>query len=343
MYKMAIVLLMCAAAFAADAVKKSPVDLLREGRMIEAQQILEKSDAPERYHLLLDALREPNAIEACFLYREISARFPGTDCDVFAQERLLQAAEMGIDISALVLETAPEAEPGEWHNASATYEVERPLSAEPDIRKIPVEAEPETIAQPDFTEVVEPAPTKEELTVKEAAKLATAVAKEPEQTPKREPLVVTAPKPEVPKAPEKIAEEKPKTEQAKSSTLDYSEAMPAKKDTGIVQASLVGDPPKPMPKKKEGVKPIETQSAPHDIDQKSPDGWYIQVGAFGNHDNARGFAKKLEKDGYKTFLVPFENLLQVRVGVFETKEEGRSTGDIIKEKFNCPAVLVTVP
>lgn len=342
MYRILFVLLMCAAAYAADAVKKSPVDLLREGRMIEAQQILDKSDAPERYHLLLDALREPNAIEACFLYREISARFPGTDCDVFAQERLLQAAEMGIDISALVLETAPSAEPGEWHDASATYEVERPLSADPSIANVPRELRPET-TQSEVMEVEEESPVVAELTVKEAAKLATAIAKETPEAPKREPLVTKRAQEMPVNAPVNVTEEQPATKPAKSTTMDYGAAIPAKKDTGVVVASLIGDPPMPPKKEESKVKPLDTQSEPHDIDKKSPDGWYIQVGAFGNHDNARNFAKKLEKDGHKTFLVPYENLLQVRVGVYESRETGRSIGDQIKEKYKCPAVLVTVP
>ncbi|MCB1059793.1 MAG: SPOR domain-containing protein [Calditrichaeota bacterium] len=343
MYRAIIFLAMCAAAIAADVVKKSPVDLLREGRMIEAQQILEKTDAPERYHLLLDALREPNAIEACFLYREISARFPGTDCDVFAQERLLQAAEMGIDISALVLETAPAAEPGEWHDASATYEVERPLTADDKLTDVKTDGEPEAVEVPDETEVAEPTPAKEEMTVKEAAKLANTVAEEPEPVVRREPLV-TQPEPdETVAAKEELVEAKPKQEPSKSTTLNYSEAVPTKKDTGIVAASLIADPPLPPKKPESKVKPINEQNAPHDIDKKSPDGWYIQVGAFGNHDNARKLSKKLEHDGYKTYLVPRDDLLQVRVGVFQTKEEGRSIGDQIKEKYSVPAVLVTVP
>ncbi|MBK6910526.1 MAG: SPOR domain-containing protein [bacterium] len=135
MFKWALLLLCLLAVASAQTVRKSPVDLLKEGRLLEAQRILEQSDAPERYYLLMDALREPNAIEACFLYREISARFPGTDCDEFAQERLLQAAQMGIDISALVVEATPESKPGEWP-AESRYEVERPYTPPTDTQRV---------------------------------------------------------------------------------------------------------------------------------------------------------------------------------------------------------------
>jgi len=150
-------LLMCLVAVAihAQTVHKSPVDLMREGRLAEAQRILNQSDAPERYHLLIDALREPNAIEACFLYREISARFPGTDCDEFAQERLLQAAQMGIDISALVVEATPEVEPGQWPDEHP-YEVERPYVAARDTQAqaSPAEPEPAMSTTLDYSAVV---------------------------------------------------------------------------------------------------------------------------------------------------------------------------------------------
>lgn len=322
MYKLLLLLILCASAIA-EPVKKSPVDLLREGRMIEAQRILEMSDAPERYNLLLDALREPNAIEACFLYREISARFPGTDCDEFAQERLLQAASMGIDISALVLEAAPAAPPGEWPEATSdAYEVERPLIASTNRDEISKVTTPEVLPVAEPIAIAQPKPA----------------VVQPVTTPKIESPVVS-----------KLVEDaKPKTQPAESATLDYSAAVPAKKDTGIVVASLTGNPPQPpKPEKKadkpKGVKANPEVTKPHDIDAKSPDGWYIQVGAFGNHDNARKLATKLHTDGYNTFLVTHENLLQVRVGAYDDRVEARTIGDNIKAKYNVPAVLVTVP
>lgn len=328
MYRLILFLAVCAALIA-EPVKKSPVDLLREGRMIEAQRILEQSDAPERYHLLLDALREPNAIEACFLYREISARFPGTDCDEFAQERLLQAAEMGIDISSLVLERAPSVEPGQWPDEpNASFEVERPLIASTQSSETPVESSAPVVPKSDAEQVVANAEILSSVNTPDSP-------------------IVSSPITPVPPA-KPTVESKP----AKSVTLDYSSVLPAKKDTGIVvskstpEKSLVKQPetsPKVEKKSESKIKPNPEPTRPHDIDDPSPDGWYVQVGAFGNHDNAQKLAARLRKDGYTVYLVPRDNLLQVRVGSYSTKEQGRSVGDKIKEDYDVPAVLVTVP
>lgn len=324
MYRLLFLLLLCAASVYAQAVKKSPVDLLKEGRLLEAQKILEQTDAPERYSLLLDALREPNAIEACFLYREISARFPGTDCDEFAQERLLQAASMGIDISALVLETAPAVEEGEWPVVSTlSYEVERPLIAsahKEEDSALPVETRIEE------TERIEPDQTVAEAAVERTAPVKTDPTVEAEADP-------------IPVA---------KVDQPVSSgiTLDYSKTVEAKPDTGIKAAALTEEKMLVRPDKQEEPKRVIKQDSPtkpHDVDDASIGNWYVQVGAFGNHDNAHKFAARLRADGYTVKLVPRDNLLQVQVGAYETKVIGRAEGDKIKAKYDCPAVLVTNP
>ncbi|MBK6765810.1 MAG: SPOR domain-containing protein [bacterium] len=308
MSKPFIVILLCAASVIAQAVKKSPVDLMREGRLLEAQKIVEQTDAPERYHLLLDALREPNAIEACFLYREISARFPGSDCDEFAQERLLQAASMGIDISALVLESTPPAREGEWPvEESNLYEVERPLIAsvskdEPQAEATPVPVEPPV------------------------AKTVAEVAQEKTQQ------VV----------------EKPAA--SSGVTLDYSAVPSAKPDSGVKAAALTPEKllvrPEKIEQEVKAAKPVKKHgepTKPHDVESVTPGEWYIQVGAFANHDNAHKFAARLRSDGYNVLLIPRDQLMQVRVGAYKTKEEGRAVGDKIKAKYDCPAVLVTNP
>ena len=220
---------------------------------------------------------------------------------------------MGIDISALVLESAPVVDPGQWvADTPETYEVERPLIAS-------VKRE----AMADETPVVE----------------------EPKVEPQPEPVV------EKQVAVETVEKPKLQGTPASSVTLDYSSAVPATKDTGIVHSSMEPsqslvktDEPKAdkMPKKSSiEVQPEPTR--PHDIDDRAPDGWYIQVGAFGIHDNAHKIASKLRSDGYNVYLVPRDQLMQVRVGAFATKEEGRAIGDKIKAKYDVPAVLVTVP
>jgi len=308
MYRPFVILLLCATAVFAQAVKKSPVDLMREGRLLEAQKIIEQADAPERYHLLIDALREPNAIEACFLYREISARFPGSDCDEFAQERLLQAASMGIDISALVLESIPPAQEGEWPvEQTNAYEVERPL-----------------------------------------------IASVHKEEPQQEPVVETV-TPPIEKTVAEVAKQKsmPAAEEPQASTgvtLDYGVVPPAKPDSGVKAASLTPEKmlvrPEKIEQEVEASKPIKKQSEPtkpHDIEATAAGIWFIQVGAFGNHDNAHKFAARLRTDGYNVVLVPRDALMQVRVGAYDTKETARAAGDKIKAKYDCPAVLVTNP
>ncbi|MBL0060596.1 MAG: SPOR domain-containing protein [bacterium] len=290
MFRMLLILAIAATA-SAQAVKKSPIDLLREGRMVEAQKILNQTDAPERYNMLLDALREPNAIEACFLYREISARFPGTDCDEFAQERLLQAASMGIDISALVLESAQVVDPGQWvADTPETYEVERPL-----------------IASVKREEMVDETP----------------VVEEPKLEPQPDPVV------EKQVEVEPVEKPKPQTIPASSVTLDYSSVVPAKKDTGFVHSSMetsqslvkTDEPKAEITPKKSSTEVQPEPTRPNDIDDRAPDGWYIQVGAFGIHDNAHKIASKLRKEGYKVYLVPRDKLMQVRVGAFAPKKK----------------------
>ncbi len=303
-------MLMLSLACLAQVVKKSPVDLLREGRMLEAQQIISESGAPERYQLLLDALREPNAIEACFIYREISARFPGTDCDEFAQERLLQAASMGIDISALVLEAAPVKSTGGPEDFTPSeYEVERPLIAK--------------------------------TTPSNPGRSVTSNQTEREALQSEQPVA--------------IVEAKSRENTESGFTLDYD--TEAAESVEEVHAAALRDEKKltmqnaetdaqvalPQQEVRHKVQVQSEPEAPHDLNAAEAGEWYIQVGAFGNHENAHRFAEKLRKDGYRVELVPKENLLQVRVGGFATKEIGRTIGDQIKAKHNCPAVLVTSP
>ncbi|MCL4306111.1 SPOR domain-containing protein [bacterium] len=299
---------MLSSACLAQSVKKSPVDLLREGRILEAQQIIAESGAPERYQLLLDALREPNAIEACFIYREISARFPGTDCDEFAQERLLQAASMGIDISALVLEAAPGKSTGGPENFSpSAYEVERPLiakSTRSNVERLDPSRqarEEQHSEQPDSLEAKSREATESGFTLDYNAKAAESVNE----------LQAAGLKDE-----KKLT--KPNAETDVPAALQQQEVTP-------------------------DVQVLTEPTTPIDFDATDAGEWYIQVGAFGNHENANKFAEKLRKDGYRVELVPKDHLLQVRVGGYAKKEIARRIGDQIKAKHNCPAVLVTSP
>jgi cell division septation protein DedD len=327
-------LVLLGVAFAAMAAEKTPVDLIRDGRVSEARHVIEQSNAPERYTLLLDALNEPNAIEACFLFREISSRFPGTDCDEFAQERLLQAAELGIDISALVLEQ-PDVSHSDF-DAAHHYEVERPLAVSttiPDELKspFPIPTEPEIDRKP-VPEVEKP-----------AERMPIASTRSPQVEEKPVVIPVEAQRPEKPESP------------TTGVTLDYGKVET--KDTTLTQAAMTPNQSMihtesahveqiaKLASLTPNVKPIEPEvEKPHDIEADGGE-WYIQVGAFGSLANADGIAAKLRSAGYRVVLVPFDkgdrHLMQVRVGGYSSKVESRKIGDEIHAKFNVPAVLVT--
>ncbi len=234
---------------------KTPVDLMLEGRYVEARAILDSTSAEPRYRVLLDAMTESDAVRACSLYAVISQRYPHTDCDSLAQSRLQMAAAMGVPIA--------------------------PLEA--------VKSEPETPA-------VEPTPA----TVKV----------------KTEPAVVTNPVPAIP-----------------STAIAVEQTPPAPIPVERIE---------PLPVAKG--EPKGEELVPHDKLRPNPGVWFVQVGAFGNQDNARKLAAKLEQAGYGIALVPKttngKELLQVRVGGYPDRESCKSAADEIKAKYNLPASLV---
>ena len=246
---------LCAALIALPAFAKTPIDLMLEGRYVEARAILDSTAAEPRYRLMLDAMTEPDAVHACSLYAAISQHYPHTDCDTLAQNRLQMAAAMGVPISPL---------------DAVTSESETP-AVEP--APVPVEAKPEPAA------VTEPTPA-----------IPTAA-------------VVIEPAPPAPVPAERIE-------------------------------------PAPVAK----IEPKNEELAPHDKPTPHPGSWFVQVGAFGNHDNARKLAAQLEQAGYGTALVPKttngKELLQVRVGGYPDRESCKAAANEIKAKYNLPASLV---
>ena len=92
------------------------------------------------------------------------------------------------------------------------------------------------------------------------------------------------------------------------------------------------------------VEPKPPFSEPHD--RPVPNGqWYIQVGAFGNADNAHRLATSLEKAGFPVKLVPRETskgtLLQVRVGGYKSHDECSPVAEQLKEQFGVPTVIIS--
>lgn len=88
--------------FAQPLMAQTVLNLIEAGRLTEARQRVEGVDTLARYQDYLAALTETNAIRACSLYQVISWRYPGTDVDHLAQERLLAYQAWGQSLPPFV-------------------------------------------------------------------------------------------------------------------------------------------------------------------------------------------------------------------------------------------------
>jgi cell division septation protein DedD len=135
--------------------------------------------------------------------------------------------------------------------------------------------------------------------------------------------VVSAPKVVAPPAPPTIAP----AETLKAVKVETSKAVD---DTSVARTNVV---------------PTKRALAPHDKPLAAPGKWYIQVGAFGNFDNAHRLATTLQKAGYPIKLVPRDagtkKLLQVRVGGYENRDACTPVADELKSKYNVPTVIIS--
>ncbi|MDD5087847.1 MAG: SPOR domain-containing protein [bacterium] len=90
----------------------------------------------------------------------------------------------------------------------------------------------------------------------------------------------------------------------------------------------------------------ETAKSPTTPESHASNGhWYIQVGAFGNFDNAHRLAKELQQAGFPVKLVLRENpnskLLQVRVGGYPDRNATEPVKARLKDEFGLPTALVS--
>lgn len=248
--------ILCALFIALPVFAKTPIDLMIEGRYVEARAILDSTSAEPRYRALLDAMTESDAVRACSLYTVISQRYARSDCDTLAQSRLQMAAAMGVPISPMeAMNSEPE-----------------PPAVEP----VPL-----TVAE----EVIKPLPVAKPVS----------------------PPVTTA--------------------------IAVEQAAPAPIPIEKIEPLPVAN-----------VESKDEKLVPHDRPAPNPGVWFVQVGAFGNQDNARKLAAKLEQAGYGIALVPKttngKELLQVRVGGYPDRESCKAAADEIKAKYSLPASLV---
>lgn len=71
--------------------------------------------------------------------------------------------------------------------------------------------------------------------------------------------------------------------------------------------------------------------------------WAVQVGSFGNADNAQRLSDQLTQAGFSAYLHERDNnLTSVYVGPYATSEDGESAMAIIKQRANVQGLLVRV-
>ncbi|MFH1010747.1 MAG: SPOR domain-containing protein [bacterium] len=78
------------------------LELIQGGRLVQARQRVEGVDSLMRYQDYLAAMTEVDAVRACSLYQVISWRYPETDVDHLAQERLLAYQAWGRSLPPFV-------------------------------------------------------------------------------------------------------------------------------------------------------------------------------------------------------------------------------------------------
>lgn len=145
-------------------------------------------------------------------------------------------------------------------------------------------------------------------------------------------------------------------------------AMEPQKPEDIVPADTVLVPPQPLPAeitaaptpalkpepkpkpKPEAVKPapkaVEVVTRPQKpgLDSNGlPAGWVIQVGVFGNSDNAKALKKSLQASDYKAFIDPVsrngKTLHRVLVGPVLSEKQAQSLQAAINKRFQVKSMV----
>ena len=350
---------------------KTALDLMLEGRFGEAKAILDTSNVSPRYQLLYFAMIESEAGRACSLYQVIALRYPNSDCDSVARLRLDQAQEAGFVLVPIAewAQAAPGARP-------LALRREQPRVSEAEVHP-PEAVEPPTVipsAPPPVLVAVPPV-----LVPVSVEAQAPPAAEEEAQVSVRDTIIAArrAPEPVKPLVADTIAVRPPPVVHEIISTPVEASPEPAVKETALPpappreQAPIAGplpaSPPPVVEAKEPAVEPppapvvekvtpppvveakktaVEPPPAPVSLDRPVSNGpWYIQVGAFGNFDNAHRLALALQTAGYPVKLVPRDSakgkLLQVRVGGYAARTELAPIAEQLKEKFRVPTVFVS--
>lgn len=91
----------------------------------------------------------------------------------------------------------------------------------------------------------------------------------------------------------------------------------------------------------------EPQSAPAASERtpaSSDGGWVVQVGSFGQPDNAKRLTAKLKEQGFAAYSQPRDNnLTTVYVGPFESSDTGEKARAELKQAANIQGLLIRKP
>jgi hypothetical protein len=277
------------------------LELIQGGRLTEARQKVEGVDSLARYRDYLAALAETDGARACSLYQVISWRYPETDVDRLAQERLLAYQAWGQSLPPFVAQ--------QWGLKAAAPET---------LREAPVNQEAVAIAPPAAPPASAPSPVAEPTPAPKIEKQEPIKAPEP---------VAQAPAPTVEKEePVKTPEPIPRPQEP---TVEKQEPV---KPTEPPEAPTKPIAPEPS------VRPVtEPPRTPHDVAVTEAPGFWVQVGAFGVKQNADKLADKLRAAGLPVEIVTKQStktlLHHVRVGSYPTPEAAQTAGEKLKQDF----------
>ncbi len=111
--------------------------------------------------------------------------------------------------------------------------------------------------------------------------------------------------------------------------------------------------PQPRPAEPEPTAPVQSSSQPSSSQQASaPErtaasndgGWVVQVGSFGQADNASRLTAKLKEQGFAAYSKPRDNnLTTVYVGPFSSSDAGEKARSELKQAANIQGLLIRKP
>ncbi|MEC8918612.1 MAG: SPOR domain-containing protein [Pseudomonadota bacterium] len=121
----------------------------------------------------------------------------------------------------------------------------------------------------------------------------------------------------------------------------------------IAQTEQSQPQPQPRPAEPEPSAPVQSSSQPSSTQQasapertaaSSDGGWVVQVGSFGQADNASRLTAKLKEQGFAAYSKPRDNnLTTVYVGPFSSSDAGEKARSELKQAANIQGLLIRKP